>query len=109
MLHVIARIETVPGARPRLVEAFRELEPLVRAEAGCLEYAAAVDADTALAAQTRAGDDVLHVVERWTSEAALAAHLAAPHMRAHRERVAPLVAHTAVYVLRAAAAAADTR
>jgi quinol monooxygenase YgiN len=103
MLHVIARIETVPGARPKLVEAFRELEPLVRAEAGCLEYVAVVDADTALAAQTRAGDDVLLGVERWAGEAALGAHLDAPHMRAHRARVAPLVARTAVHVLRAAA------
>jgi quinol monooxygenase YgiN len=101
MLHVIARIELRPGARAAFVEEFRRLEPLVRAEAGCLEYVGVVDAPTALAAQTPVGEDVLYVVEKWESEAALGAHLAAPHMADHRERVRDLAAGTTVHVLRA--------
>ena len=101
MLHVIARVELVPGARSAFVDAFRRLEPLVRAEEGCLEYTGVVDADTRLAAQTPVGEDVLYVVEKWMSEGALAAHLAAPHMAEHRERTEGLVASTTVHVLRA--------
>lgn len=100
MLHVVARIELVPGARARFVDEFRRLEPLVRAEDGCLEYVGLVDASTGLAAQTPAGDDVLLVVEKWASDAALGAHLRAPHMAAYRERVAGLVVSTTVHVLR---------
>ena len=58
------------------VEQFRDaavtmMTATTTAEPGCLAYAFAVDlGDPAL----------LHVVERWTDDAALAAHFASPHM-----------------------------
>jgi quinol monooxygenase YgiN len=99
MLHVVARIELRPGARTRFLDEFRRLEPLVRGEDGCVEYVGVVDVPTAISAQTPVGEHVVLVVERWTDEAALAAHLVAPHMAAYRERVADLVASTTIHVL----------
>ncbi|MBL8995720.1 MAG: antibiotic biosynthesis monooxygenase [Gemmatimonadetes bacterium] len=80
MIHVIAELTIAAGARDAFLSAFRRLEPLVRAEEGCLEYGGALEVPTALAAQTPPRPDVLLVIEKWTNEAALAAHLAAPHM-----------------------------
>ena len=43
MIHVLAVITAKPGQRDRILEAFRENVPAVRAEAGCLAYEAVVD------------------------------------------------------------------
>ncbi|MDH5235818.1 MAG: antibiotic biosynthesis monooxygenase [Gemmatimonadota bacterium] len=80
MIHVIAELRMAPGAREPFLAAFRRLEPLVRAEEGCLEYGGVLEVQTSLAAQSAPREDVLLVIEKWTNEAALAAHLAAPHM-----------------------------
>lgn len=80
MIHVVAELTIAPGAREPFLDAFRRLEPLVRAENGCLEYGGVIEVQTALAAQSAPRPDVLLVIEKWTNEAALASHLAAPHM-----------------------------
>jgi quinol monooxygenase YgiN len=72
----------------------------VRAEDGCLHYAAAVDEPTGLAAQPPARPDVVVLVEKWRDLTALHAHLAAPHMTAYRERVKAVVVRTTLQVLR---------
>ncbi len=100
MLHVLAEIRLRPGARDAFVAEFRRLTPLVLAEDGCLEYQGALEAPTGLAAQAPVRADVLTVVEKWRDEAALAAHLAAPHMAEHRARVAGLTDGTTIRVLR---------
>lgn len=100
MIHVLAEIRTKPGMRAAFIDDLRALEPLVRAEAGCIEYAGAVDVATALAVQAPLRDDVVMVIEKWSDEAALAAHLVAPHMHAHRARVKPFVAGVTIHVLR---------
>ena len=66
------------------------LAPLVRAEAGCIEYGVAVDVESGFAAQGPARPDVATIVERWRDLAALTAHLAAPHMADWRQQVEPL-------------------
>jgi quinol monooxygenase YgiN len=99
MIHVIATIRTAAERREDLLAAFREVVPLVRAEAGCLEYGAAVDLQTAIAGQPAVRDDVVTVVEKWESVAALEAHLAAPHMLRHRERVKGFVTGVEIRVL----------
>ena len=87
MIYVIATVELAPGTRDALLVEFAKVVPLVRAEAGCIEYAPAVDADTHLPSQARIGPDCVVVVEKWESLEAPAAHDAAPHMQAYRARV----------------------
>ena len=100
MIHVLAEIALAPGARDAFVAEFRRLTPLVRAEDGCLEYQGALEVDSGLPAQAPVRPDVFTVVERWRDEAALAAHLAAPHMADHRARAAGLATRTTIRVLR---------
>lgn len=104
MVHVIATIECHPGRRAALLEEFRQIVPVVRAEDGCLEYGAAVDLATGLAAQPPLRPDVAVVVEKWRDLPALEAHLAAPHMSAYRVRVKDLVIQTTLQVLAPAGA-----
>jgi len=91
MIHVIATIQLNPGTRDAFIKEFLRLTPLVRAENGCLEYGATIDAATPIAIQQRAGDDVVIVVEKWASVEALQAHTNAPHMGDYRERVKDFV------------------
>lgn len=100
MLHVLAEIRLRPGARDAFVEEFRRLTPLVLAEDGCLAYEGALEVPSGIGAQAPVREDVLTVVERWRDEAALAAHLAAPHMAEHRERARGLTDGTTIRVLR---------
>ena len=102
MIHVIATIEVVPGKREAFLEEFHKLIPLVRAEAGCIEYGAAIDLPTGLAIQLPVRDDVVTVVEKWESVAALQAHSQAPHMVAYRPRVKDFVRGTQLQVLQPA-------
>ncbi len=102
MIHVIATIEVHEGQRDALLAEFRKLVPLVRAEAGCLDYGPAVDVPTDIAAQVPLRANVVTVVERWASLDALKAHLAAPHMAAYRPRVKDLVATVKLQVLQPA-------
>ena len=99
MLHVVATITLHPGVRERFLEEFQAIVPEVRAEYGCLEYGAAVDLPTSLAAQPPVRDDVVVVVEKWRDLPALQAHLAAPHMSAYRTRVKDLVTGVELQVL----------
>ena len=87
MIHVIATLEVEPGKRAEVLAEFMKIVPLVRAEAGCLEYTPAIDADTGMGMQHKIGPDSLMVIERWESLAALQAHDVAPHMQAYRGKV----------------------
>jgi quinol monooxygenase YgiN len=91
MIHVVATITLKPGARPAVLDAFRWLTPLVRSEAGCIEYQATIDVQTTLAAQVGPRADVLTVIEKWESVDALYAHSAAPHMTGYRAKVKEMV------------------
>ena len=87
MIHVLATIDLAPGTREAFLTEFRKLIPDVRAEAGCLEYGPAIDAETDIGAQVRYGPDKVVVIEQWESIAHLKAHSVAPHMQAYRVRV----------------------
>ncbi|MEP6732120.1 MAG: putative quinol monooxygenase [bacterium] len=102
MIHVLSEIRLAPGARERFLAEFRILEPIVRAEDGCIEYVGAFDTQTAIAAQAPVRDDVVMVIEKWESEAALARHLELPHVIQYRKRVKVLVASTVIHVLSSA-------
>ena len=99
MLHVVATIRLQPGVRERFLEEFLAVVPEVRAEEGCLEYAATVDLPAGLAAQPPLRDDVVVVVEKWRDLPALQSHLQAPHMTAYRARVKDYVIAVELQVL----------
>ena len=99
MVHVLAVITAKPGLRAQLLEAFQANVPAVRAEDGCIEYAATVDTDGAGAIQTRFGDDTFVVVEKWQSLDALKAHAAAPHMAAYAAKTKDMIARRVIHVL----------
>ena len=82
MIVVLASIELNGGKREEFLAEFRRLVPLVRAEKGCIEYFPSVDHATHLPVQGPLRDEVVVVVEKWESVAALEAHLIAPHMMA---------------------------
>jgi quinol monooxygenase YgiN len=99
MIHVIAVITAKPGKRDAILEAFRANVPNVRAEQGCLEYGAAIDADPALPVQAKYGPDTFLVIEKWESMDALKAHAAAPHMAAYAAKTREHIASRVIHIL----------
>jgi quinol monooxygenase YgiN len=99
MVHVLAVITAKAGRRDEILEAFRANVPAVHAEAGCIEYGAAIDAEGVGALQTRFGDDSFVVVEKWESLDALKAHAAAPHMAAYGAKTKDMIASRVIHVL----------
>jgi quinol monooxygenase YgiN len=99
MIHVIAVVTAKPGQREAILEHFRANVPAVRAEKGCIEYGAAVDADPAPQMQTRHGPDTFLAIEKWESMDALKAHAAAPHMAAYAAKVKDMIASRVIHIL----------
>ncbi len=99
MIHVVAVITARPGLRNQILEAFRANVPAVRAEHGCIEYGAAIDAENAPPVQTKWGADTFLVIEKWESMEALRAHAAAPHMAAYAAKTKDLIASRVIHVL----------
>ena len=99
MIHVIATLEFEPGMRDFVLSEFRQVVPLVRAEAGCLEYTPAIDADTGWTTQRQIGPNSLMVIERWETLEALKAHDVAPHMQAYRAKATPFIRGGEIRVL----------
>lgn len=99
MIHVVAVITAKPGLRDSILQAFRANAPAVRAEKGCIEYGAAVDAESALAFQTKWGSETFLVIEKWESMEALKAHAATPHMAAYGAKTRELIAGRVIHIL----------
>ena len=99
MIHVIAVVTAKPGKREEVLEHFRANVPAVRAEKGCIEYGAAIDAAPALPVQTKYGPDAFVVVEKWESMDALSAHAVAPHMKAYAAKTKDLLASRVIHIL----------
>ena len=99
MIHVVAVITAKPGMRETILRAFRANVPAVRAEKGCIEYGAAIDADPALAFQTNWGPETFLVIEKWESIEALKAHAAAPHMAAYGAKTREIIASRVIHIL----------
>jgi quinol monooxygenase YgiN len=99
MIHVIAVITAKSGKRDEVLKHFRANVPAVRAENGCIEYGAAVDAEPTLPIQTKYGPDTFVVVEKWESMDALKAHAAAPHMKEYGAKTKDLLASRVIHVL----------
>ena len=99
MVHVLAVITAKPGMRDSILQAFRANVPAVRAEKGCIEYSAAIDAENGLSIQTRYGPDTFIVVEKWESMDALKTHAAAPHMAAYGAKTKEMIASRVIHIL----------
>ena len=63
MIRVVAVLTAKPGLRDELLAVFQANVPNVRAENGCIEYAAHVDADGIGPLQTKFGPDTFAVLE----------------------------------------------
>lgn len=103
MIHVIATIEVVEGARDAFLNEFRRLMPKVHAEEGCIEYGPAVDVAAGIAVQSPLRPGTVVVLEKWSDVGALKKHLAAPHMADYRERVKTFVRSVQLQILEPAA------
>jgi quinol monooxygenase YgiN len=99
MIHVIAVITAKSGMRDSILQAFRANVPAVKAEKGCIEYGAAVDAENALTFQTKWGADTFLAIEKWESMDALKAHAAAPHMAAYAAKTKEFIASRVIHIL----------
>jgi quinol monooxygenase YgiN len=73
---LVVLLEVQPGKSQQQIEAFNAIAPLVRAEAGCIEYELH---------RVEGNDDQFVITEQWASDEALAAHSVAPHMIAAAE------------------------
>jgi quinol monooxygenase YgiN len=105
MIHVIAIITAVAGQRDRILEAVRDNTAAVRAETGCIEYGAAVDAAEPAPVWGAFGPDTLLIIEKWENRATLKAHAASAHMVAYAARVKELIASRVIHVLEPAGVA----
>ena len=99
MIHIVAVITAKPGMRDAILQAFHANVPAVKAEAGCIEYGAAVDFEDGPKFQTKYGPDTMLVIEKWESMDALKAHAAAPHMAAYAAKTKDLVASRLIHIL----------
>lgn len=81
MLIVLATAKLGEGAIEQARDAIAAMVEASNAESGCIAYAFAQDVND---------PSLLHIVEKWQDEAALAAHFATPHMAAFRQALAKL-------------------
>ncbi len=100
MIHVLAIITAKPGKRAELLEAFHQNMPAVHAEAGCIEYGPAIDAEGL--GDASFGPDSFVVIEKWESKEALAAHAKSSHMAAYGAKTKEMIASRAIHVLQPA-------
>lgn len=96
-IHLVVTMQLQPGAREAFVAAFRKVLPAVLAEKGCLRYL--LCGDSAEGPQAPRAD-TLTLIEEWSGEAELQAHLASRHMAAYGETVRPLRAAVTLRKLR---------
>lgn len=102
MICLVAYVTARPGMRSRILEKFHANTPAVRAEEGCIEYAAYVDAADAPSFQAPTGADTFVAVEKWESVEALRKHAATPHMAAYGAATKEWVASKVIHILKPA-------
>ncbi|MFN4240464.1 MAG: putative quinol monooxygenase [Erythrobacter cryptus] len=81
MLIVLAKAKVSAAALEEARKAIAAMVAASNAEEGCIAYAFTQDL---------LEPNVLHIVEKWRDEAALAAHFATPHMAAFSAAIAGL-------------------
>jgi quinol monooxygenase YgiN len=97
LIYVFATIELNDGMRDQFLAEQKHLLPLVRAEAGCVEYTPSVDCPVDPAkTPPRADTVVMH--EKWQSMEHLKAHFVAPHMNDFRPKTRHMIKSVKVEV-----------
>lgn len=81
MLIVLAKAHVGEGALAPAMKAIADMVAASNAEDGCIAYAFTQDV---------LQPHVIHIVEKWRDDAALAAHFATPHMAAFGAAIADL-------------------
>lgn len=81
MLIVLAKAKVGADAMPAAKAAIADMVAASNAEEGCITYAFTQDI---------LDPGVIHIVEKWTDDAALAAHFATPHMAVFGAAIAAL-------------------
>ncbi len=99
MIHVVAVITAKPGQRDTMLSHFAANRPNVLTEAGCIEYAAAIDTEGMGPIQTPFGTDTFVVIEKWETVEHLKAHAVAPHMKEYAAKTKELLAGRTIHVL----------
>lgn len=102
MVHVIAVITTKSGMRGSVLELFNANVPAVKAEDGCIEYGATIDADGVGGFQTKFGEDSFVVIEKWASLDHLKAHAGSDHMKAYGAKTKDMLADRVIHVMSSA-------
>ena len=97
MIHVVAIITAKPGHRAAILNNFAANRPAVLAEAGCIEYGAAVDVENMGTAAY--GPDAFVVIEKWETVDHLKAHAVAAHMKEYAAKTKDLLAGRVIHVL----------
>jgi len=90
MICVIATLEVAAGRRQELLGLLRGVMPKVRAEPGCIEYSPMIDLRSGLSMQGPVRGNVVVLIEKWESLAALKSHFKTLHMVEYFEKVEEL-------------------
>jgi quinol monooxygenase YgiN len=99
MIQVLAFVTAKPGLRAQVLAAFNANCAAVRAEHGCIEYGAAIDAHGLPPSRGSVGDDTFAVIEKWATLADVQAHAKSVHMKAYGARTKDWVARKLIHVL----------
>ena len=79
MIIVYGIIETTSDSIAALTDAITKMEKATREEAGCIDYTFSV---------AISDPNCIRISEKWESEAALKAHMSAPHMGEFQQAIA---------------------
>jgi len=101
MIQIVATLVAKPGLRAEVLRLFQSTAPVVRAESGCIEYAAFVDLAGFGPSQTLYGDDTFVVIEKWSNSDALKAHARAPHLVTLMSKLKEKIASQTIHILTA--------
>jgi quinol monooxygenase YgiN len=98
MIHVIASIKIKSSQIDQFVNIFKSNIPKVLEEDGCVEYSATIDYKTDIPIQ-ELDSNVVTVIEKWDSLAALLAHLESRHMVKYKLDVEYMVEDISIKIL----------
>ena len=87
MISVLATIEVTEDRRDDFLALFKKLVPKVLAEEGCVEYGPWVDVENNILDPPSVRGNIVMVIEKWESLAALEAHINAPHVTEFRKAI----------------------
>ncbi|TNV75136.1 hypothetical protein FGO68_gene9433 [Halteria grandinella] len=99
IVHVIATITVKEGTLDQFAAAFKDVQPLVLAEEGAIEYNLATDIASGIPIQIPLRTNVATIVEKWASLEHLHKHLQAPHMGEFMAKIKDIAEGTTLQVL----------